>query len=122
MEKTCLEKYGKYSYQIGHDNQNYQDTDIGVDGNMDGVVDGYDFDGDGVPNHLDLDADNDGIYDVEESGGVDADNDGQADDTDGDSSNDNGVPNSANGGTGNPPIDCIVLIGAVGVFGFDLGN
>ncbi|WP_188476220.1 gliding motility-associated C-terminal domain-containing protein [Dokdonia pacifica] len=84
---------------------NYQDTDIGVDGNMDGVVDGYDFDGDGVPNHLDLDADNDGIYDVEESGGVDADNDGQADDTDGDSSNNNGVPNSANGGTGNPPID-----------------
>ncbi|WP_299679053.1 VCBS domain-containing protein, partial [uncultured Dokdonia sp.] len=84
---------------------NYQDTDIGVDGNMDGIVDGYDFDGDGVPNHLDLDADNDGIYDVEESGGVDTDNDGQADDTDGDSTNNNGVPNSADGGNGNAPID-----------------
>ncbi len=84
---------------------NYQDIDIGVDGNMDGVVDGYDFDGDGVPNHLDLDADNDGIYDVDESGGVDTDNDGQADDTDGDSSNNNGVPNSADNGNGNPPID-----------------
>ncbi|WP_405604456.1 LamG-like jellyroll fold domain-containing protein [Polaribacter sp. Asnod1-A03] len=39
-----------------------------------------DFDGDGVPNHLDLDSDNDGIYDIVEAGGLDDDNDGKADD------------------------------------------
>ena len=39
-----------------------------------------DFDGDGIPNHLDLDADNDGIADVVESGGTDSDDDGMADD------------------------------------------
>ena len=33
------------------------------------------------------------------------DNDGLADDTDGDGTNNDGVPNSANAGTGNPPID-----------------
>lgn len=46
-----------------------------------------DFDGDGRPNHLDIDADNDGITDTEEAGGLDADGDGQIDgfiDTDGD--------------------------------------
>ncbi|WP_407942469.1 beta strand repeat-containing protein, partial [Mesoflavibacter sp. CH_XMU1404-2] len=86
---------------------NYLDSDQPgfVDANGDGVDDQYDFDGDGVPNHLDLDADNDGIYDVVETGGTDVNNDGQADDTDGDSTNNNGVPNSANGGTGNTPID-----------------
>ncbi len=41
-----------------------------------------DTDGDGVPNHLDLDSDNDGIYDLVESGNqtainTDSDNDGQ---------------------------------------------
>ncbi|RDK83873.1 gliding motility-associated C-terminal domain-containing protein, partial [Marinirhabdus gelatinilytica] len=82
---------------------NYADTDIGVDANGDGIVDAYDNDGDGVPNHFDLDADNDGIYDVIESGGIDTDNDGRADDTDGDPSNNNGIPNSA--GTGNTPIN-----------------
>ncbi|WP_457618396.1 FG-GAP-like repeat-containing protein, partial [Lutibacter sp.] len=45
-----------------------------------------DFDGDNIPNHLDLDSDNDGIYDVEESGqttngsgAVDANHDGMLD-------------------------------------------
>ncbi|MCG1036972.1 LamG-like jellyroll fold domain-containing protein [Polaribacter sargassicola] len=38
-----------------------------------------DFDGDGVPNHLDLDSDNDGIYDIVEAGGTDDDNDGLVD-------------------------------------------
>jgi uncharacterized repeat protein (TIGR01451 family) len=38
------------------------------------------FDGDAVPNHLDLDADNDGIADVIESGGQDGNSDGIADD------------------------------------------
>jgi hypothetical protein len=35
-----------------------------------------DTDGDGIPNHRDLDSDNDGINDVIESGNVDGDNDG----------------------------------------------
>lgn len=40
-------------------------------------------DGDGVPSHLDLDSDNDGLYDLTEAGhaGPDADNDGRVDDT-----------------------------------------
>ncbi|TAE10432.1 MAG: T9SS C-terminal target domain-containing protein, partial [Bacteroidetes bacterium] len=51
-----------------------------------------DTDSDGVPDFLDLDADNDGTYDVDEAGGTDANNDGRVDfaggfgvvDTDGD--------------------------------------
>ena len=39
-----------------------------------------DFDGDGVENRLDLDSDNDGIYDIVEEGGIDADDNGVADD------------------------------------------
>lgn len=38
-----------------------------------------DADGDGIPNMLDLDSDNDGIYDVVEAGGPDANNDGRID-------------------------------------------
>ena len=41
-----------------------------------------DFDGDGDDDNRDLDSDNDGIYDVVEAGGTDADNDGRADDDD----------------------------------------
>lgn len=36
-----------------------------------------DFDSDGKPNYLDLDSDNDGVHDVIEAGGTDANNDGQ---------------------------------------------
>lgn len=46
-----------------------------------------DFDGDGIPNSMDIDSDNDGIYDIVEVGGTDVDNDGLADnpnDADGD--------------------------------------
>lgn len=45
---------------------NYRDLDYGADENNDGIVDIFDFDGDGVPNHLDLDSDNDGIFDIYE--------------------------------------------------------
>lgn len=38
-----------------------------------------DFDGDGIPNSLDLDSDNDGILDIVEAGGTDTDNDGEVD-------------------------------------------
>ncbi|RIK37607.1 MAG: hypothetical protein DCC55_23730 [Chloroflexi bacterium] len=58
---------------------------IDVDDDGDGILDAtegngaVDTDGDGVPNSRDFDSDNDGIYDVREAGGLDANNDGQAD-------------------------------------------
>ncbi|MEN8834980.1 MAG: gliding motility protein, partial [Polaribacter sp.] len=65
-------------------NQNI--TLLNTDNNLDGLDDVFDTftignldtDGDGVPNHLDLDSDNDGIYDLVESGFIvtDANNDG----------------------------------------------
>jgi hypothetical protein len=57
---------------------NYADTGFAgfIDSNTDGVNDNFDRDLDGVPNHLDLDADNDGIADVVEAGGIDANGDG----------------------------------------------
>jgi len=60
-----------------------------TDENLNGLDDRYeifsannvlDTDADGVPNYLDLDADNDGIPDVAENGLVDADSNGVADD------------------------------------------
>lgn len=39
-----------------------------------------DVDGDGIQNHLDLDTDNDGVWDVTEAGGMDADGDAFIDD------------------------------------------
>ncbi|QVY63993.1 T9SS type A sorting domain-containing protein [Polaribacter sp. Q13] len=41
-----------------------------------------DTDGDGIPNHLDLDSDNDGIVDIIEAGGTDANRDGKVDNID----------------------------------------
>jgi hypothetical protein len=57
---------------------NYIDIDFAgfIDSNGDGVNDNFDRDLDGVPNHLDLDSDNDGIADVIEAGGIDANGDG----------------------------------------------
>lgn len=68
---------------------NYLDIDFPgrIDTNGDGVDDRFDTDLDGIINMLDLDSDNDGIPDVVEAGGVDADGDGRLDnytDTDGD--------------------------------------
>ena len=70
-----------------------------ADGNPVGFGDGGDptlpdTDGDGVPNIKDLDSDNDGLNDVIENGGTDANGDGKADgaDPDGD-----GIPASADG-------------------------
>ena len=64
-----------------------------------------DFDGDGLPNRLDLDSDNDGIHDVVESSGTDTDGNGRADDDDDnvDNTTSNGIPTSAGGG--NTPTD-----------------
>ncbi len=67
-----------------------------------------DFDGDGILNRFDLDSDNDGIYDVVEAGGDDADNDGRHDDDDNNADNTltGGIPFDANFGTGiNVPTD-----------------
>ncbi|MGB1296109.1 MAG: DUF6923 family protein, partial [Flavobacteriales bacterium] len=57
-----------------------------------------DSDNDGIPDYVDLDSDNDGIYDVVENNGTDANNDGKADDSDGNSSNNNGIPSTAGSG------------------------
>ncbi|MEF3079945.1 DUF7507 domain-containing protein, partial [Winogradskyella poriferorum] len=61
-----------------------------------------DTDGDGVNDIVDLDSDNDGIYDVDEVGGVDANNDGMAD---GAVDPLTGIPSTA--GTGITPIDTL---------------
>lgn len=62
---------------------NYRDNSFvtwgWADTNSDGVNDIFDWDMDGVPNFLDRDSDNDGIPDVVESFGVDANGDGVID-------------------------------------------
>ncbi len=82
---------------------NYSDTDgdglsQNVDSNNSGAYNSgiglglLDLDGDGVPNFIDLDSDNDGIPDVREVGGADANNDGKIDgfvDANGDGISDN---------------------------------
>ncbi|WP_299103091.1 hypothetical protein, partial [uncultured Winogradskyella sp.] len=65
------------------------------------IVPCVDRDGDGVSDDLDLDSDNDGIYDIDEVGGTDIDNDGIADGT----VSTEGIPSSAS--TGIVPIDTL---------------
>jgi Secretion system C-terminal sorting domain len=63
-----------------------------IDANFDGINDNFDKDGDRIINQLDLDSDNDGIPDVVESYGVDADGNGRIDnysDTDSDGLSEN---------------------------------
>ena len=64
-----------------------------------------DTDNDGIPDFHDLDSDNDGIHDVIESGGIDSNGNGTADDDDdnADNTTSNGIPTSAGGG--NTPTD-----------------
>ena len=57
---------------------NYKDPDF-CTLNSNGVCDILDADGDGIINSLDLDADNDGIPDIIEAGGVDTNGDGLID-------------------------------------------
>lgn len=78
---------------------------IDIDDDNDGTLDVdeslADFDNDGIPNSLDLDSDNDGIPDIIEAGGVDTNNDGVVDGAFTDT-NGNGWSNTfdpANGGT-----------------------
>ncbi|WP_132644050.1 T9SS type A sorting domain-containing protein [Roseivirga ehrenbergii] len=78
---------------------------IDIDDDNDGIKDvdegeATDTDGDGIPNSLDLDSDNDGIFDIIEAGGVDTDEDGRVDDdTDGDGDGWANTFDSDNGGT-----------------------
>ena len=78
-----------------------------TDGNADGIPDVYDADNDGVPNHHDPDSDGDGIADIVEAGGVDADGNGIVDgafaDTDGDGWSD--TFDSDDGGTALTDVD-----------------
>ncbi|MEM8964820.1 MAG: Ig-like domain-containing protein [Bacteroidota bacterium] len=48
-----------------------------IDSDSNGIPDVYDVDGDGIVNHLDLDSDNDGIYDTVEAGHEEAHTNGQ---------------------------------------------
>ncbi|MFK7983809.1 MAG: Ig-like domain-containing protein [Saprospiraceae bacterium] len=76
---------------VGYDTVHYAicDNDIPVlcDTSMVFITVQVDTDGDGIPNIVDLDDDNDGILDVQEEG-VDTDGDGVPDDLDLDSDND----------------------------------
>lgn len=89
----------------------------GADSNADGQPNSYtegDADRDVVPNFLDLDADNDGIADVVEALGTDANGDGLADnyaDTDGDGFNDSVDGDVNNDGTAENAADVLVLTG-----------
>ncbi|MDC1162336.1 thrombospondin type 3 repeat-containing protein, partial [Tenacibaculum sp.] len=76
-------------------------------GNADFGSFGCDFDGDGVLNQFDLDADNDGIYDVVEAGGTDADGNGIADGT---PNTTTGIPATA--ATGLTPTDSGATVGS----------
>ena len=78
---------------------------LAIDDIQFGLLSGFDTDGDGVDDHLDLDSDNDGISDLIESGqnqaAVDTNNDGRHDG----GTNGAGVAFAANGGAGATPID-----------------
>lgn len=58
--------------------QNVDANNTGVNGSGTGLG-APDLDGDGIPNYLDLDSDNDGIPDVIEAAGTDSNNDGKPD-------------------------------------------
>ncbi|WP_035846386.1 beta strand repeat-containing protein, partial [Crocinitomix catalasitica] len=84
------------------------DDTVPGDGDGGTALTNPDTDGDGVDDRLDLDSDNDGIADVIENGGTDADGDGILDDfadVDGDGfsdivdTDDNTVPGAGDGGT-----------------------
>ncbi len=93
------------------------DDSLATIGNTDGLPEaGFDTDGDGIPNHLDLDSDNDGITDIVEGGGIDTDNDGVVDyptpgvpssmtDADMDGLSDDPVADTNNDGIADAPAD-----------------
>jgi len=75
-----------------------------TDCNSDGINDFFDFDRDGIINELDLDSDNDGILDINETRDpkvVDANNDGMVD---GDDPDNDGLLSTADADNNNPSI------------------
>jgi len=80
---------------------NYRNTSPLNDLNSDGIVDAFDFDNDGVPNHLDLDSDNDGVLDIVEveNATLDTNNNGRTDNFVGLNGLNNTVENSDGFGT-----------------------
>lgn len=91
---------------VDSDGDGYYDTVDDWDDDNDGILDteenaacnpasaSCDTDSDNIPNRLDLDSDGDGIQDVIEAGGTDANTDGKADGTIGA----HGIPSSAGNG------------------------
>ena len=75
-----------------------------------------DFDGDGIPSQLDIDADDDGIVDVREVFGTDANQDGRVDgfgtDTDGDGFADSVDGDVGNDGTAENTANALVVTGS----------
>ncbi len=69
------------SGSLDADGDGIVDGSIDADGLVEGIINNapIDTDGDMVPDHEDLDSDNDGLSDVTESGSEDADGDGKAD-------------------------------------------
>ena len=90
-----------------------------VDTNNDGVNDNMDKDLDGIPNHLDLDSDNDGIPDTAESFGVDANGDGLIDNY---SDIDNDGLSQNVDGSGGGVVGSGVALGALDTDGDGIGN
>ncbi|MCU7547485.1 T9SS type A sorting domain-containing protein [Chitinophagaceae bacterium LB-8] len=97
----------------------YTGTFASNDADNDGLINIYDAtaisnldtDGDGIKNFLDLDSDNDGIPDVVEAGGTDANNDGKLDATAiaGWDSNGDGLANAVTGSS-----NALIITGADG--------
>ncbi|MBP6432017.1 MAG: T9SS type A sorting domain-containing protein [Ferruginibacter sp.] len=97
---------------------NYLDTSFPgrVDTNSDNIDDRFDNDLDGIIDMLDLDSDNDGIPDVVEANGVDANGDGRIDnftDTDGDGLSQNVDANNTGANNSNA---------GLGIINFDNDN
>lgn len=69
-----------YADEDGDGLYDYLDGDFSNCGGLvNGICRNFDFDLDGLPNHLDLDSDADGITDIIEAGGIDTDFDAQVD-------------------------------------------
>lgn len=65
-----MDEFGGVNPNADHDSDgtaNYRDGDFCTLNGF-GICSAWDNDGDGISNHLDLDSDNDGIYDAEEAG------------------------------------------------------
>lgn len=103
----------------------YTGTFASNDTDADGLINRYDValianpdtDSDGIYNYLDLDSDNDGIPDVTEVGGVDANGDGRLDnynDTDGDGFDDTADGDVGNDGTAENTANALLVTGADG--------